>query len=398
MIGLKIAAGTAAKTFNLCFLTAGTHQIIDRCYLVANSSQDCRRGVTGNQGGHLGIIDSYFENFREVGADSQAVGIWQNPGPILLRNNFLEGAGENVLFGGADANAEANQPQDITILRNHVFKRTAWNGGSFSVKNHLEFKNAKRILVEGNIFENTFQMAQFHSQVYTPRNQSGGNPWASVEDLTFRYNRITNFPSLFNMLQTDDAFPSGTLTRVHIHDNFAEGQGFYGTSAQIYRTIQSPNDLVIEHNTVVPTVNSVGVAFYWIDGTGHQGERLTVRSNITPHNAFGILGDADGSGITAMNTFWIDAGQPNGWVYDYNMDYSPKGGENPGGNNVYPTNQTAVKFVDSANGNYRLASDSPGYKNGHDSKDRGVNWTAFDAAQAGQSLTIALAAPAIWTG
>ena len=48
------------------------------------------------------VIDSYLADFKEVGADSQAIAGWNGPGPFGIANNYLEAAGENVMFGGAD--------------------------------------------------------------------------------------------------------------------------------------------------------------------------------------------------------------------------------------------------------------------------------------------------------
>jgi len=51
---------------------------------------------------HTAVIDSHLSDFKEVGADSQAIAGWNSPGPFRIENNYLEAAGENVMFGGAD--------------------------------------------------------------------------------------------------------------------------------------------------------------------------------------------------------------------------------------------------------------------------------------------------------
>ena len=62
-------------------------------------------------------------------ADSYALW-WQNgslyctfndangSGPFLIQNNYLEGAGENVIFGGGDPSIANLVPSDIQILGN----------------------------------------------------------------------------------------------------------------------------------------------------------------------------------------------------------------------------------------------------------------------------------------
>ena len=77
------------------------HIIFDRCYLHGDPQKGTRRGIAMNSGS-TAVIDSYLSDFKEAGADSQAIAGWNGPGPFKIANNFLEAAGENVLFGGAD--------------------------------------------------------------------------------------------------------------------------------------------------------------------------------------------------------------------------------------------------------------------------------------------------------
>ena len=48
------------------------------------------------------VIDSYLSEAHVVGFDSQAICGVNGPGPFKIVNNYLEGSGENVMFGGAD--------------------------------------------------------------------------------------------------------------------------------------------------------------------------------------------------------------------------------------------------------------------------------------------------------
>ena len=77
------------------------HIVVDRSYLHGDPLKGTRRGIALNSA-HTAVIGSYLSDFKEVGADSQAICGWNGPGPFLIENNYLEGAGENVMFGGAD--------------------------------------------------------------------------------------------------------------------------------------------------------------------------------------------------------------------------------------------------------------------------------------------------------
>ncbi len=85
-------------------------------------------------------------------------------GPVKIVNNFLEAAGENVLWGGARAETTLS---DIEFRHNYVFKPLTWwhkhssfFGTQFAVKNLYETKNSVRELIEGNIFENSWAQSQ----------------------------------------------------------------------------------------------------------------------------------------------------------------------------------------------------------------------------------------------
>ena len=86
----------------------------------------------------MSILNSDIRDIKDVGYDSQAIAGWNTPGPIVIRNNFLEAAGENILFGGADPNIPNVIPSDIVIENNLFTKDTAWRGRSWTVKNLFE--------------------------------------------------------------------------------------------------------------------------------------------------------------------------------------------------------------------------------------------------------------------
>lgn len=125
------------------------HLVIDRCYLHGSASYGQRRGVALNSGDKQ-VINSYFSDFKGVLQDTQAIGGWNGPGPFLIENNYVEAAGENIMFGGSDPNIPNLVPSNIVIRRNKVTKQLAWMSESWTVKNLIEFKNAANVVVEGN--------------------------------------------------------------------------------------------------------------------------------------------------------------------------------------------------------------------------------------------------------
>ena len=104
---------------------------------------------------------------QEVGADSQAIAGWNGAGPFSIVNNYLEAAGENVMFGGADPTIQDLVPRTsrsgATTWRSRSRGRPAspaTKAQTWSVKNLLELKNARRVLIDGNLFEGNWRDAQ----------------------------------------------------------------------------------------------------------------------------------------------------------------------------------------------------------------------------------------------
>jgi len=174
LLGLEVTRETGFPLDASLIMSGGlpfNNIIVDRNWLHGDPSYDTDKGFDTTGGQSVAIINSYVTDIHCDGqtqcVDSQAVagGVGTYPmGPILIQNNFLEGAAETILFGGAFA---TQVPQDISVIGNHMFKPMTWllgqpgfvggpKGHPFVVKNLFECKNCRRVLVEGNILENVW--------------------------------------------------------------------------------------------------------------------------------------------------------------------------------------------------------------------------------------------------
>jgi hypothetical protein len=326
--------------------------VFERCYLHGDKAKGSRRGIALNAR-EVTIADSHFADFKEVGADSQAIAGWNGPGPFRIVNNYLEGAGENIMFGGADPSIPDLVPSDIEIRKNHIAKPLTWKSGepgyegkAWSVKNLLELKNARRVVIEGNLLEHNWPQSQNGFAVlFTVRNQDGGAPWSTVEDVTFANNIVRRTGSGINILGTDDIRPSKALRRIAIKNNlFVEVGGRWGGSGTLFQILNGADQVVIENNTALQT-GSIIMA------EGPPQEGFVFRRNIVPHNAYGIIGTGTAPGAGTLEKYFPGA------VVEGNVIAGGDSARYPR-NNQYPGSLAEVRFVDQAGGNFKLADGS----------------------------------------
>jgi hypothetical protein len=348
--------------------------IIDRCYIHGNRTRAARRGIALNSA-RTSIIDSYISDFHGVGYDTQAVCGWNGPGPFKIVNNYLEGAGENVMFGGGAPLIPGLVPSDIEFRYNHCFKPLYWRVGDpsyagihWTVKNHLELKNARRILIDGNIFENCWKDGQTgYSQNWKSDNTGGAAIWSVVEDVTFTNNIIRHVGAGINIVGRDSSDPSEQAKRILIRNNllFDVNNSTWGGDGNFLKITETAN-VTVNHNTVIQ--NSKIITVYGVANTG-----FTYINNLTMHNKYGIKGDSTATGTATLNAYFP------GYVFRRNVIVGGSSSRYPS-DNFFPTTLTAVGFVDLAGGNYRLSSSSPYRNRGTDGRDIGADINAIQAA------------------
>jgi len=107
--------------------TPASDIIMDRVYAHGHPVKGQKRGIALNSV-RTEILNSYISDIRAVGFDSQAIGGYNGAGPYRIVNNYLEAAGENIMFGGADPAVQNLVPTGIEIRRNHIAKPPHWRG------------------------------------------------------------------------------------------------------------------------------------------------------------------------------------------------------------------------------------------------------------------------------
>lgn len=383
-IGIEIRPRTGAFLHNLIALgmEEGSaeelphHIVFERCYLHGDPQVGGRRGIALN-GRNAAVVDSYLSDFKEQGADSQAIAGWNGLGPFTIVNNYIEGAGENIMFGGADPTVKNLVPADIEIRMNHLAKPLSWKigdpsyaGTPWTIKNLLELKNARRVLIEGNILEYNWVQAQNGFAIlFTPRNQDGSAPWSMVQDVTFTSNILRHTGSAVNIAGRDDNHPSQQTSHILIRNNlFEDVDGAkWGGSGRLVQLLSGAADVVIDHNTAFHTGEVIAAA--GIPTTG-----LVYQNNLTPHNQYGVAGDsAYGNPILTLTKYFPGA------VFEKNVLEGGNASSYPP-DNFFPPTMADVRFVDLPGGNYRLQPASSYKRAGTDGKDIGADIDALTSA------------------
>ena len=418
LIGLEITrAASPNPVYDLIqFAGAAHHLVFDRLWVHGAAQLETVRGIALGSSRYVAVVDSFFTDFHCIAksgscGDTQAIGggLGDKPmGPYKIENDFLEASGENILFGGGFA---TTAPADIEIRRNHMFKPSIWmrgqsgyaggaDGNPYIVKNLLELKNAQRVLIEGNIMENSwggFSQVGF-AILLTPKNQGGKGginlcPACQVTDVTIRYSSISHVAAglqIANALAGTGAAQDGERYSIHdleFDDIDGSKYGGPGVFAQISVTPGAHllQNLTINHVTALPP----SMLFMVGDmvATSSPIKNFIFTNSIVNAGAHPVWSTGGGpancafhnSPLTTFNACFSNS------TFASNVVIATPATPWPSGNS-FPGSASAVRFVNYNNGNggdYHLQASSPFKAKAADGKDPGADIDAIRSATAG---------------
>jgi hypothetical protein len=249
------------------------------------------------------MVDSRLEGLNyKTPDDAQGFLTTNSPGPFHLQNDHIEATGENVLFGGGDPQIKNLVPGEAgTVIRGcYLYKPLAWKYDSITnptglrgyVKNLLELKNARNVLVDGCVMENVWVDAQSGDAILlTVRNQDNSAPWSTLENIEIRNCRIINVPGYaFLVLGIDDKNPSTRAKDLRLVNVQIErsNRGIFLNSG--------PDGFVMEHVTFSDT------KAHFLTFENKPTDRLAVNHNLCRSGYYGIHSPA-GLGVQALNAY-----------------------------------------------------------------------------------------------
>lgn len=378
LLGLEITMHSSLEALNSLVRTGdgtqrtlesvATNIVLDRVWMHGWPARTLRRAVILSSAS-TAVIDSWIADCHQNGEDAQAIVGWNGPGPYKIVNNHLEASGENIMFGGEDALVPGLIPSDIEIRGNHFTKPLAWRDVWVTVKNLLELKNAARVLVEGNVFSGNWHAAQdgFAMNLKSV-NQGGKAPWSSTQDVTIRYNHITNVGAGIT-INGSDATPVDTpARRLTIHDNIVDNvnvPGFEGRGAFMQFT-NGARDVIVDHNTFVSSGPIEAAAIFDV---APAAIALTYTNNIVVHGTYGFKGSDAAPGTQTLDTFAPAA------VFSGNAIVGGSAAIYPA-SNFFPATLAAIGFADVADRDYRLGAATALRTSGIDGRELGADVAA----------------------
>jgi hypothetical protein len=263
------------------------HLIFDRVIVSGEPNLGGRRGFMLN-GRMLAIINSYVNGWREKGADSQALGGWNGAEGYKIDNNYLEAAGENIIFGGGTSSITGLNPSDIEITHNYLTKQLSWKNDSWIVKNLFELKVGERVLVEGNIMDGSWSGEQGGKAINLKSTTQDPIGYSHTGDVTIRYNLIRNMGAFISLVGIYPP-PATAMNNITITQNIVEGINippYTGDSFLFLIGASTPNikNLSITHNTIT-TTGSLNAAMALDPGSASD---VDISDNIFTNGTYGI--------------------------------------------------------------------------------------------------------------
>ena len=326
--------------------------VFDRCYVHSTGLNKARRGF-GLNSGDTTIINSYISGFAGEGDETQAICGWNGPGPFRIVNNYIEGGGQNIMFGGADPAVPNLVPSDIEIRRNFMYKPREWFGKA-TIKGMVELKNARKVVIDGNVLESAGLIGAF---VLTVRNQGGRAPWSTLEDISITNNVVRHSNTGFSILGKDDLQPSQQAKRIRIANNLMVD--IVPDYSAVFMIGCCGNTVTVENNTVQQTGNIMTCY-----GTNHSP--FVFRNNIIQFNEYGFVCPPNMLAPNSGGNVIVDnRGVIAGNGYPKNI---PQG-------NAVVSSLDAVGFVNYAQGDWRLTPQAKAKLKG-----AGVDFDALGAA------------------
>lgn len=322
--GRLISTTTSDQDYKtLAYVSHGSEDIVfDRCWVHGRGFPDRIYYGMLIQGRRVSVINSTVERVRnwhlaEPGTNNVQFGSYAtnllidftDAKQIKIENCYLEPIGVGLF--SQDSNTRTTE--DVILRRNHIVipdqiryrsdgANPASDGHYYIHRMPFEIKQAKRIAVEGNLFEGQYMDASPPGPsvlLYMRGSLQSGDGPNSIEDARISDNEFRKASGAIQLVGEDDIAAHGSLAmrRILIQNNL-----IHGINAKTYRTtvsgssadrgfcfwlMRSIHELKVDHNTCIDPRGSGPMTFLF----GHnRSGYLELSNNILTWNTEGPLG------------------------------------------------------------------------------------------------------------
>jgi hypothetical protein len=283
----------------------------DRVFITGSPTQHVRRAFAGN-GRAMTLKNSWCEEIHASGYDSQCWISWNAAGPVLIENNYLAAASENLMFGGSDPRVPGLVVADVTIRKNHIHKPISWVGKPWNVKNLVETKSSARVLVEENVLQGSWAQGQVgYAFVLKSTSQNGGCPKCGTSDWTVHRNLIDSVGAGFSIAgRADQNFGNNlggptdsTNRRFLIYENWVTPLVRIGPLASDARPViftSQNHEMALHRNVVEPSpLIREAILFNTNSAFPIPAWDVTITENVFPRGQYGMGLTSVGEGLKA---------------------------------------------------------------------------------------------------
>jgi hypothetical protein len=245
--------------------------VLSQMYIHGHASHEIQNCIKVNSA-ETAIVDSWISECHMRGVENHGIASTSSPGVMLVQNNHLEAQSIQILIGGATPRLTNQSPpvtglrtSDVTIRRNYFYTPAAWKGVWYPRKNHLELKNASRVLAEANVFDGSWEEASHGgvAVVLKSINDEGTCTWCQVSDVTIRWNKAQNV-AMGLMIAGQECYASTGCsvwppfaTRLRFQENVFDlvNAGAYTGFGRGMQLGAGATNLQFERNVIVGAVN-----------------------------------------------------------------------------------------------------------------------------------------------
>ncbi|HET7694307.1 MAG TPA: hypothetical protein VFK57_01260 [Vicinamibacterales bacterium] len=197
----------------------------------------------------------------------------------------------------------------------------------WQVKNLFELKNARRVKIEYNLFENNWQAAQpGYAILFTPRNQGGQCTWCIIEQVDFSNNMIRNVAGGFNIAGYDSNGVTGQTNTITIANNVIyDVTTAMGGAGWPFLVGDAVRDLTIERNTIDFDGTTLLYAYGGTKSAPRQMPGFRFSSNATRHGQYGINGADASTGTLTIQMYFPASVITGNWISGGSSSRYPEG-------------------------------------------------------------------------